>query len=115
MERTNREPAPNGAAACFERRLAALLSEVESPLGSAETLQARSDSCAEAFEALAAGGELDGAQLQRVRALLAAALGSARRELESTAGRLKLARSALRATTAADSSTPVGDWCDIAG
>jgi hypothetical protein len=115
MERTSRERAPDGAAACFERRLAALLSEIENPLASAETLHARSDSCAEAFEALAAGGELDGAQGQRLRALLAAALGAAHRELDSTASRLKLARSALRATTAADSSTPVGDWCDIAG
>ena len=115
MQRPSRERAPDGAAACFERRLAALLSEIENPLASAETLRARSDSCAEAFDALAAGGGLDGAQLQRVRGLLAAALGATRVELDSTAGRLKLARSALRATTAADSSTPVGDWCDIAG
>jgi hypothetical protein len=115
MEPTSHGGGPQSGAASFERRLAALLSELENPLASAESLHARSASCAEAFERLQADETLAGDQRLRLRGLLAAALGAAQRELEATASRLKLTRSALRATAAADSSTPVGDWCDIAG
>lgn len=103
------------ASARFERRLAALLGELENPLATESILRAHSESCAEAFEELQRDAAMSTQERARLRGLVAATLNAAARELEATRGRLKLTQSVLRASRSSGLADPIGGWCDIAG
>lgn len=104
------------AAERCERQLAALLDELARPSLDGAALHARTQSCADAFDALQAAGVLGEAELSRLRALLVQALALTQSELVATGLKLRAARSALRtARLATPQADPVGDWCDIAG
>lgn len=115
MAQSHERAAAAPATACFERRLTALLGELESPVGSHTNLRARSDACAAAFEAVQRDVELSPPERERLRGLIAAALDAAARDLEAVRSRLKLTQAVLRASRSSNPITPVGDWCDIAG
>lgn len=103
------------ASARFERRLNALLGELENPLASESNLLALGDGCVAAFEDVQRVPELAPPERARLRGLLAVALDAAARELEATRGRLALTQALLRAERSTDPAKTVGDWCDVAG